>query len=87
MPSARLLWMEDKREGFTPSVLSVEFNGKCMSQPGAKQAAKHDVGHSQDQPVHLAAEEKLCSKEQHFETAVLWHSFWWIAKHSKGPHI
>lgn len=40
MPSARLLWMEEKREGFTPSVLSVEFNGKCMSQPGAKQAAK-----------------------------------------------
>ena len=42
--------MKGKREGFTPSVLSVEFNGKCMPQPGAKQAAKHDVDHSQDDP-------------------------------------
>lgn len=34
-------------------------------------------------PVHLAAEEKLCCVEKHFETAVPWHSFWWTAKHSK----
>lgn len=50
MPSARLLWMKGKKEGFTPSVLSVEFSGKRMPQPGAKQAAKHEVGHSQDDP-------------------------------------
>lgn len=50
MPSARLLWMKGKKEGVTPSVLSVEFSGKRMPQPGAKQAAKHEVGHSQDDP-------------------------------------
>jgi len=42
--------MKGKREGFTPSVLSVQFNRKYMPQPGAKQAAKHDVGQSQDDP-------------------------------------
>lgn len=33
-----------------PSLPSVEFNGNCMPQPGAKQAAKPHIGHSQDEP-------------------------------------
>lgn len=44
----------------------------CLSQGPSKQPN-----------VILAAEEKLYCIEQHFETAVPLHSFWWVAKHSK----
>lgn len=57
---------EGKNECFMPSLPSVEFNGKCMPKPGTKQAAKHDVGHSQDEPFFIWLQKK--------SSAALWNS-------------
>lgn len=88
MPSARLLWMKGKREGFMPSVLSVEFNGKCTPQPGATQAAKRAVGHSQDDP--FVWPQKKSSAALSGALKQLYHGTAFgglLSTISEGPHV